>query len=121
VGAVLPPHDPLAASEWIVVADIEARAQDARVFVAAALDRADVDELFADQMTTVDESVWDQQAHDVRATRDRRLGAIVVSRQPLDDPSAVPCSTASPEKGCGCCRGSARPTRCDRGWRSAGA
>ncbi|HUP72281.1 MAG TPA: ATP-dependent helicase HrpB [Acidimicrobiales bacterium] len=89
VGAVLPAHDPLAASEWIAVADIEARAQDARVFVAAALDRADVEALFADQMATVDEAVWDQQAHDVRATRDRRLGAIVVSRRPLDDPSAA--------------------------------
>ena len=89
VGAVLPTHDPLAASEWIAVADVEARAQDARIFVAASLDRADVEQLFADRMTTVDEAVWDQQAHDVRATRDRRLGAIVVSRQPLDDPTAV--------------------------------
>ena len=89
VGAVLPAHDPLAASEWIAIADIEARPQDARVFVAASLDRADVDRLFAEQMTTVDEAVWDQQAHDVRATRDLRLGAIVVSRQPLDDPAAV--------------------------------
>jgi ATP-dependent helicase HrpB len=89
VGAVLPVHDPLAASEWIAVADIEARAQDARVFVAAALDRADVDALFADQMSTVDEAVWDQQANDVRATRDRRLGAIVVLRRPLDVASAA--------------------------------
>ena len=89
VGAVLPTHDPVAASEWIAIADIEARAQDARVFVAAALDRADVDQLFAGQMTTVDESVWDQQTHDVRASRDRRLGAIVVARQPLDDANAV--------------------------------
>ena len=89
VGAVLPDHDPLAASEWIAVADVEARAQDARVFVAASLDRADIDQLFADQMTTVDEAMWDQQAHDVRTTRDRRLGAIVVSRQPLDDPAAA--------------------------------
>jgi ATP-dependent helicase HrpB len=89
VGAVLPARDPLAASEWIAIADVEARAQDARVFVAASLERADVERLFAEQMTTVDEAVWDQQAHDVRATRDLRLGAIVVSRQPLDDPTAV--------------------------------
>ncbi|MEO5840006.1 MAG: ATP-dependent helicase HrpB [Acidimicrobiales bacterium] len=89
VGAVLRPHDPLAASEWIAIADIEARAQDARVFAAAALDRVDVEQLFADRMTTVDEAVWDQQAHDVRASRDRRLGAIVVSRQPLDDAGAA--------------------------------
>ena len=89
VGAVLPAHDPLAASEWIAVADIEARSQDARVFVAASLDRADVERLFATQMATVDEAVWDQQTHDVRATRDLRLGAIVMSRQPLDDATAV--------------------------------
>jgi ATP-dependent helicase HrpB len=89
VGAVLPAHDPLAAIEWIAIADIEARAQDARVFAAAAIDRGDVERLFSQQMTTVDEAVWDQQAHDVRATRDRRLGAIVVSRQPLDDAAAT--------------------------------
>jgi ATP-dependent helicase HrpB len=89
VGAVLPAHDPLAAAEWIAIADLEARAQDARVFVAASLDREDIERLFADQLTTVDEAVWDQQARDVRATRDLRLGAIVVSRRPLDDAGAV--------------------------------
>ena len=89
VGAVLPAHDPLAAAEWIAIADLEARAQDARVFVAASLGRDDIERLFADQMTTVDEALWDQQAHDVRATRDLRLGAIVVSRRPLDDAGAV--------------------------------
>ena len=89
VGAVLPAHDPLAASEWIAIADIEARSQDARVFVAASLDRADIDKLFADNMTTVDDAVWDQQTHDVRATRDRRLGAIVISSRPLEDPDAI--------------------------------
>ncbi|MEO8692812.1 MAG: ATP-dependent helicase HrpB [Acidimicrobiales bacterium] len=89
IGAVLPPHDPLAASEWIAVADVEARAQDARIFAAAAIDRDDVEQLFSEQMTAVDEVVWDQQTHDVRATRDRRLGAIVVARQPLDDAGAA--------------------------------
>ena len=89
VGAVLPAHDPLAASEWIAIADVDARPQDARIFVAASLDRVDVDRLFANTLTTVDEVIWDMQAHDVRATRDQRLGAIVVSRSPLDDPDAV--------------------------------
>jgi ATP-dependent helicase HrpB len=89
VGAVLPAHDPLAASEWIAIADIEARPQDARVFVAASLDPSDVERLFANRLTTVDEAVWDAQANDVRATRDTRLGAIVMSRRPLDDPEAI--------------------------------
>ena len=89
VGGVLPAHDPLAASEWIAVADLEAREQDARIFTAAALTRSDVDRLFGSTMTTVDDARWDQQLHDVRATRDRRLGAIVVTRQPLHDPVAI--------------------------------
>jgi ATP-dependent helicase HrpB len=88
-GAVLPLHEPLARSEWLAVADLDARDQDARIFVAAALDRADMEELYATHMTHVDTVRWDLQRHDVVATRDRRLGAIVVSRQPLDEPDAV--------------------------------
>ena len=88
-GGVLPKADPLAAAEWIAVADLEAREQDARIFVAASLTRHDVERLFGTEMKTIDDVRWDVQLHDVRATRDRRLGAIVVSRQPLHDPAAI--------------------------------
>jgi ATP-dependent helicase HrpB len=89
VGAVLPAHDPLAASEWLAVADLDARDQDARIFVAASLDRADVEQLHGSSMVIIDTARWDLQRHDVQATRDRRLGAIVVSRQPFDDLAAI--------------------------------
>jgi ATP-dependent helicase HrpB len=88
-GAALPAHDPLAASEWLAIADLDAREQNARVFVAAALDRTDVEQLYGTSTAVIDSARWDLQRHDVHATRDRRLGAIVVSRQPLDDLAAI--------------------------------
>ncbi len=85
-GAVLPPHDPLAAADWLAVADLDDAGRDARIFLAASLDRAEVEALFGESVTTADDVWWDEAAQSVAARRRHRLGALVSRDEPLADP-----------------------------------
>ena len=64
-GAVLADHDPLAGTDWLVVADVEGgeggpgRA-DGRIRLAAALDRDDVERIGGDDVRTVVRLEWDE-------------------------------------------------------------
>ncbi len=87
-GAVLPEGDPMANDEYLVVADLDGSAQDARVFLAAPIALADIEETFADRI--VDEQVvtWSEREGAVLARRRRRLGALLLEDKPLAAPSA---------------------------------
>ncbi len=84
-GAFLDPTDPLAASAWVVVAELDGQATRARVYEAAALDEDDVRAVAADAITTTDEVGWDARAGDVVARSVERLGAITLVERPADD------------------------------------
>jgi ATP-dependent helicase HrpB len=90
-GAELDPHDPLVRSEWIAIADLDLRpgGGDARVLLAAALDREDVDLVAGANITNVDVVQWDRQLGDVRAEGQRRLGSIVLASTPIDNPDST--------------------------------
>jgi len=82
-GAVLPDHDPLAGTEWLVAADVSGSAEgggDARVRLAAAIDRADVEQIGGGDITTDTELRWDPAADDLRSVTTRRLDALVLDR-----------------------------------------
>jgi ATP-dependent helicase HrpB len=85
-GAELDPHDPLARSEWLAIAELDLRAGqgDATVRSAAALDADDV-AVVVGPPTTVDRVEWDRRRGDVRAEREQRHGAIVVSTRAIED------------------------------------
>jgi len=85
-GAVLPPEDPLASADWLAVADLDDAGRDARIHLAAPLDRAEVDALFGDAVAAADEVWWDDAAEGVAARRRHRLGALVLRDEPLADP-----------------------------------
>src|SRR5262249_3019343 len=88
-GAVLPGTDPMAGEPYLAVATPDGGARSARIFLAAPIDRAAIEELFADRLISVDEVRWDAQSESVLAAREQRFGALVLDRKPLG-------ATASP-------------------------
>ena len=82
--ALLDRTQPLADAPFLALAALDARVGGARVFLAAPLDAADIEALFADQIVTDDTVAWDGQA--VRARRTVRLGAVVLRDAALRDP-----------------------------------
>ena len=87
-GAVLPEGDPLSNEEFLVVADLDGSAQDARIFLAAPIAAAEIDELY--EARIVDEQVvqWSAREAAVLARRRRRLGAVAIEDKPLARPDA---------------------------------
>ncbi|MEI4270832.1 ATP-dependent helicase HrpB [Klenkia sp. LSe6-5] len=83
-GAELVPGSPLAGAEWlaVAVADRAPGRRDARIRLAAAVDRATALEVGAHAEGP--EVVW--RDGDVRAARVERLGAVVLTERPLPDP-----------------------------------
>jgi ATP-dependent helicase HrpB len=91
VGASCNDVDPLARTEWIVVAELDRPpgTAEARIALAAPLDERDLDAVTGDVVAMVDMGEWDARRHDVLVARERRLGAIVLARSPLDDADAT--------------------------------
>lgn len=88
-GALLPGGQGLATSEWLVVSDTGDRGREARIFQAAPLEQAQVEEMFADQIEEIDEIAWNPHEARVDATRRRRLGALVLANAPLREPDTA--------------------------------
>lgn len=78
-GGWLPLTDPLAESDWLAVAGVEPDGADARILTAAAVDEADVRAVAGDRVDVVPEVVWDEARADLRARRQERVGALVLS------------------------------------------
>ncbi|RWX51661.1 ATP-dependent helicase HrpB [Candidatus Electrothrix marina] len=85
-GGLLRPHDPLAASQLLVVPSLDAGHQDGRIFLAAQLDQDELEILFQDELAEQDEVFWDSTAERVVSRAVVRLGQLLVSEKPLADP-----------------------------------
>jgi ATP-dependent helicase HrpB len=85
-GAFLPPTDALAAEPFLALASLDGDARSARIFLAAPIDRAAIEEQFADRIDDREEIAWDARSESVVATRERRLGALVLERKPIGAP-----------------------------------
>lgn len=85
-GARLPEGDPLAASRYLAIADMDAGSGDGRVFLAAPVTAEDIEDLFAERIETVRFVAWDAREQAVAARRQRRFGALVLADEPLDNP-----------------------------------
>lgn len=84
-GAVLPDGDPLSLDPFLVVADSDGHATEARIWLAAPVALDDIERDLGDQVVQADSVEWDD-ATGIRATRERRLGAIVLASQAVRDP-----------------------------------
>jgi ATP-dependent helicase HrpB len=75
----------LAKSEFIVAAELDGADRDARIFLAAPLEREDLERLFKDQIEERSEIAWDEREEAVRARKQRRLGALILRSEELRD------------------------------------
>jgi len=85
-GAFLDEADPLAGEEWLVACELDGHAREARIFLAAAVDRSDLERDFVEHIETVESAAWDEQRGTVVARRQRRLGALVFEQTELQQP-----------------------------------
>ena len=88
-GAVLDETDALARVPFLVVADLQGRAQNARIAAAAAVDEETVRTVLADRIVTRTESAFDPARRSVRVRRVEKLGAIVLSESTLPAPKGA--------------------------------
>lgn len=80
--AQMDPSDDLAHEPWISVAQLDARTGTGRIFLAAAIDRADL-AAFATEETAI---AWDTQRKEVQAASITRIGHIRLEQRPLPHP-----------------------------------
>jgi len=90
-GAYFAEHEPLSGEPYIVAAELDGAAREARIFLAAALTAAEIEDRCADLITQRDFVAWDAKSESVQARRQRRLGELIFADAPLPapDPAAV--------------------------------
>ncbi|MFN3890798.1 MAG: ATP-dependent helicase HrpB [Beijerinckiaceae bacterium] len=81
--ASLEAHHALAREPFLAIAEIAGRAASARILAAAPLTLEDVEEAAGADIVSGEELIFERASASVKAARVRRLGAIVLARQPL--------------------------------------
>ncbi|HJT22418.1 MAG TPA: ATP-dependent helicase HrpB [Nitrospira sp.] len=85
-GALFAHPDPLANEPYLVVAELEGNTQWARIHLAAPISSGDIEALYGSVMAESPAVVWEDDTKAVRASRQRRLGTLVLSEQALSNP-----------------------------------
>ncbi len=87
-GALVSAHSPLASAPALAIADTDGTASDARVYLAAALDRDAIERLFAAQIVTTRDVALDERTGAVLSTERRLLGALVLAEHSAPETDA---------------------------------
>src|SRR5579862_1163057 len=82
-GANVDPASPLAREPFLAVAEVTGAAAQGRILSAAPIALAEIEARFTDRIETRDDVTFDTASASLRARRSRRLGAIVLSEQPV--------------------------------------
>ena len=83
-GAFFSAAEAISGSDWLAIAELDGDRTDARIFLAAPLDREDLEIHFADALVTSDSVRWDKREQAVLARRHTRFGALVLKDSRLD-------------------------------------
>ncbi|TBU88189.1 ATP-dependent helicase HrpB [Stutzerimonas kirkiae] len=77
--------DALMKHPWLVVAELGSRQgqREERIYLACDLEAGLFDTVLAEQVTTLDALDWDEREGVLRAERQRRVGELVLAREPL--------------------------------------
>ena len=77
--------DSLMKQPWLVIADLGSRQgqREERIYLAADFDPALFDSVLAEQVRMVDQLDWDEREGVLRAERQRKVGELILSREPL--------------------------------------
>jgi ATP-dependent helicase HrpB len=86
-GAMLDAADPLAAEPFLVVADLQGKAQNARITAAAAIGEDDIRALLDHAIESRRGTLFDLERGSVRVREQSRLGAIVLAERMLPAPT----------------------------------
>ncbi|MGE5703341.1 MAG: ATP-dependent helicase HrpB, partial [Clostridia bacterium] len=85
-GALLDgPPQPLSNATYLVAAELDDQGADSRIFLAAAVERSELEQFCQEQIVEEMRIVWDSHAKAVQARKQTRLGALVLKDQPLAD------------------------------------
>ncbi|MCC6913438.1 MAG: ATP-dependent helicase HrpB [Rhodospirillaceae bacterium] len=87
-GAFLDPAESLAAQDYLAVADLDGAAREGRIYLAASVGQAEIEEAFAGDIEDGAEVLWDSREEAVTARQTRRLGALVLEAKPLRNADA---------------------------------
>jgi len=93
-GARVEPTDPLAKSRFLVVAELQGSAAQARIMLAADLAEDDLPALAGIRIRDADEITFDRESASLRARKVRRLDAIVLASEPRPVPATEEAATA---------------------------
>lgn len=88
-GAVLDATEPLAGEKYLVVADLQGKAQNARITAAAAVSESDIRTVLSDRIETLRGTAFDVDRKSVRVREQSRLGAVVLSETMLPAPTGA--------------------------------
>ncbi|MFC5385855.1 ATP-dependent helicase HrpB [Aquamicrobium segne] len=86
-GAMLDMADALAGERFLVIADVQGRAQNARIMAAASVHEDDIRTLLSQNIKTRHKTLFDLERKAVRVREQSRLGAIALSEKMLPAPS----------------------------------
>ncbi|HET6655667.1 MAG TPA: ATP-dependent helicase C-terminal domain-containing protein, partial [Gammaproteobacteria bacterium] len=87
-GAYFAAPEALSNARYLAVAELDGDPREARIFLAAALDPADLEVHFSDHINARDAVRWDTQAGAVTTRREYRLGALLLRDEPLGEVNA---------------------------------
>jgi ATP-dependent helicase HrpB len=93
-GAYFDPPEPLAAQEFLVVAELDGERRDARIYMAAAYDIETLKEQFDHWIQETESVTWNDRAQAVESVRRQTLGALTLQQDPLPDPDPLAVSAA---------------------------
>ena len=82
-GAIVPAHDLLAKEDFIAVALLDGTQVDAKVHLAAVITRAEIMAHFKNLIVETSGVFWDVKADAVSASRNLKLGALLLDERPL--------------------------------------
>jgi ATP-dependent helicase HrpB len=85
-GAVLAESQLLTTAPYIAIADLDGQRQDSRIYLAAPIELAEIQEYFADDIAQEDIVEWSAEDGAVVARRRTTLGALVLADAPLREP-----------------------------------
>ena len=88
-GAILDAADPLAGETFLVVADLQGKAQNARIAAAAPIGEAELRGALGERIGRTTETAFDPARRAVRVREATRLGAILLSERMLPAPSGA--------------------------------
>lgn len=82
-GAAFRSVEPLAACDYLAIAELDGAGPEAKIGRATALTLSEIEQAFGDQIETVAAIAWDAREEIVVARRERRFGALVLAQERL--------------------------------------